>query len=412
MTDRLAVYAGARLVGMLTREDEGLSFAYGEAWLADPEAFAISLALPLGRELDPRKARAFFANLLPEAGVRALVCRRLGVSEGNDFGLLEAIGGECAGALTILPEGTAPADRPHDYELLEPKRLRELARSYEALPAVDGRDRVRLSLAGAQDKLPVLLDGGRFYLPVGNSPSTHILKFPNRYFKHLPANEVLVMKLARRVGLRVVDARWECVGPEGLCLVERYDRARDAEGNIVRYHQEDLCQALGVAPTLKYQSEGGPSFVACFDAVRAGTTEPLADAQALLRWLAYSVVVGNADAHAKNVSLLRDDGWRLAPFYDLVSTRAYERIDRRLAMAIGGESDPDRLRRHHFEAQAREVDVRPAWLIDSVLQMADAVLTELTPAVEEAAVLRSPAVERITPAVKKQARRLLRDLRR
>lgn len=409
MAARLAVHLGTRKVGIIRRTDDGLAFAYTDEWLADPDAFGISLSLPRVRELDPRRARSFFANLLPEANVRTLVCRRLGISEDNDFALLEAIGGECAGAFTIVPEGTDPVSAAGDYELLEPKKLAELARGYEALPAVDGHGRVRLSLAGAQDKLPVLEDGGRFYLPLGSSPSTHILKFPNRHFKQLPANEVLVTELARRVGLPVVVTRWERIGREGLCVVQRYDRVRDG-GQVRRLHQEDLCQALGVAPAKKYEQEGGPSFVTCVDVVREHSLEPLTDVQALLRWLAFLAVAGNADGHAKNLSLLHDDGWMLAPFYDLVCTRAYDRIDRRLAMRIGGESDPDRLRRPHFEACARELALKPGWLVNAVVTMAESILTELPAAVEASGVARSPAVERIVPLVRKQARRLLREL--
>ena len=409
MSATLAVHFGVRKVGTIRRTDDGLAFAYTEEWLTDPDAFGLSLSLPRVREVDPRRARFFFANLLPEANVRTLVCRRLGISEDNDFALLEAIGGECAGAFTIVPEGTDPVASSAEYELLEPKRLAELARGYEALPAVDGRGRVRLSLAGAQDKLPVLEDGGRFYLPLQSSPSTHILKFPNRNFKHLPANEVLVSELARRVGLPVVPTRWEKIGSEGLCVVQRYDRIREGT-TVTRLHQEDLCQALGVAPANKYEQEGGPSFIGCVDVVREHSHEPLTDVQALLRWLAFIIVAGNADGHAKNLSLLYDDGWRLAPFYDLVCTRAYDRIDRRLAMRVGGESDPDRLRRLQVEACARELALKPGWLVSTVVAVAESILEELPEAVSASGVAKSPAVERIVPLVRKQARRLIREL--
>ncbi|HVH46724.1 MAG TPA: HipA domain-containing protein, partial [Labilithrix sp.] len=190
--------------------------------------------------------------------------------------------------------------------------------------------------------------------------------------------------------------RWEKVGTEGLCVVERYDRVR-SDDRITRLHQEDLCQALGIASTSKYEQEGGPSFSGCVDVVRDHSFEPLTDTQALLRWLAFNVIAGNADGHAKNLSLLYDDGWRLAPFYDLVCTRSYDRIERRLAMSIGNESDPNRLRKLHFENCAREVGVRPAWLLDNVRTMADTIMTELPAAVATCGVARSPAVELITP---------------
>lgn len=410
---RLVVYLGEREVGALVRAEQaedGFSFAYTDAWLTDPDAFGISLSLPRVRDLDPRRARRFFANLLPEANVRALVCRRLGISDGNDFALLEAIGGECAGALTILPEGAPPSQGAAEYEPLPSETLLELSRGYEALPAVDGRGRVRLSLAGAQDKLPVLEKGGRFFLPLGSSPSSHIIKFPNRSFKHLPANETLLSELGRRVGLPVAKARWQPLGAEGLCVVERYDRIRAEDGTIRRLHQEDLCQALGVASISKYEQEGGPSFAGCVDVVREHSLEPLSDTRALFRWAAFNVIAGNADGHAKNLSLLHDDGWRLAPFYDLVCTRAYDRIDRRLAMKLGEETDPDRIRRPQITACAREVGLRPAWLVDAFRSVAEAILASLPDALEASETSRSPAAERIVPLVRKQAHRILRDL--
>jgi serine/threonine-protein kinase HipA len=409
LADWLTVYFETHRVGVLRRTDDGASFEYAAEWLTNPDGFAISLSLPRLPKIDPRSARAFFANLLPEASVRVALCRRLGISESNDFGLLEAIGGECAGALTILPEDTVPNDQDANYEPLSTEQLRDLAQAHEALPALDGRKNVRLSLAGAQDKLPVLEKDGRFYLPLGSSPSTHILKFPNRHFKHLPANEVLIAELARRIGLPTVRTRWAKIGREGLCVVERYDRIRDGQ-SIRRLQQEDLCQSLGVSPLAKYEQEGGPSFVRCVDVVRAHSYEPFADTEALLRWQIFNVIVGNADAHAKNLSLLWDDGWRLAPFYDLVCTRGYERLDRRLAMAIAKERNPDRLRRPHFEACARDVDVKPSWLVDVARNMAEQTISVLPDAIEAAGVSRSAAVERIVPVVRKQSRRLLREL--
>jgi serine/threonine-protein kinase HipA len=409
VSEWLSVFHGVRHVGVLRRQDDGLSFEYAKEWLDDAEAFSISISLPLVTKSDPRSSRNFFANLLPEASVRVALCRRLGISEGNDFALLEAIGGECAGALTILPDGASPDARSADYEPISTEQLAELAKAHAVLPTLDGREGVRLSLAGAQDKLPVLEQDGRYYLPLGSSPSTHILKFPNRLFKHLPANEVLMTELARRVGLPAVSARWVPIGREGLCAVTRYDRVHTQHG-VERLHQEDLCQALGVSPLAKYESEGGPSFVRCVDVVRAHSYEPFADTNALLRWQAFNVVVGNADAHAKNLSLLWDDGWRLAPFYDLVCTRSYDRIDRRLAMAVGGETDPDRVRRSELDACAREIEVKAGWFVEMVRATAEAVVNAFDEAAAASGTVSSPALTRIAPVVRKQARRLVREL--
>jgi serine/threonine-protein kinase HipA len=410
VSQRLDVYFEDRRVGAIDEASIGFSFAYASSWLDDTEAFPISVSLPLSSVAASASAQRFFSNLLPEANIRTLVCRRLGISEGNDFALLEAIGGECAGALTILPYGEHPIAATSDYELLTPKVLRALAENYEALPAVDGRKRIRLSLAGAQDKLPVFMDGPRFYLPRGNSPSTHILKFPNQNFKHLPANEVLIAEIAKRVGLHTANTRWHSNGPEGLCLVERYDRILQAGGQVRRLHQEDFCQALGLASTSKYEREDGPSFQKCLELVRAQSASPLRDAQSLVHWLAFNLVVGNADAHAKNLSLLYETDTRLAPFYDLVCTRAYDRIDRRMAMDIGDEADPDRVRTPQITACADNIDVKPNWLREVTQTMALNVTEVLKDAVEASGVASSPGTERILRLIRKQARRIAREL--
>lgn len=253
------------------------------------------------------------------------------------------------------------------------------------------------------------IDGDRILLPMGSAPSTHILKFPNRNYRHLPANEVVVMQLAHAVDLPVVRTEWLAVGDEGLCLVERYDRVRE-EDAIRRLHQEDFCQALGVAASAKYEDEGGPSFPDAVALVRDHSVVPLDDVDALVRWLAFDAIVGNADGHAKNLSLVRRDGLRLAPFYDLVCTRSYDALERRLAMSVGGERDPDRLRPTHLEACARALDVKPRLLFATFEAMAEAVLDRLGDAIAAARVGQSPAVRRMEPQIRKQARRWLREL--
>ena len=407
----LPVRLAGRLVGMLSAPAQGpLSFRYDEAWLAEPRAFPISLSLPLGPELvEGAAAHAFFANLLPEGRVRTLVCRRLGLSEENDAALLAAIGGECAGALTI---GEAPAEA--GYDELESRELADLARAGGALPTMAGRRGVRLSLAGAQDKLPVRIDGGRVLLPLGDAPSTHIIKFPNRDFAHLPANEAIVTALASRMGLPVceVDLLRTPAGP--VLLVRRYDRTVELDGRIRRLHQEDFCQAFGFPPARKYEGEGGPSFAACNQLVVAHSTLPVADTRALLRWAAFNAIVGNADGHAKNLAFLRHDGGdlRLAPFYDLLCTSVYRLIDRHLAMSIGGQNDPGQLQGSHWRALAEEIGVRPTYATDLVREMGDG----LPDAVRDVAAQfrerhgSSPALEMLGRALRKQARRMLQLL--
>ena len=317
-----------------------------------------SLSLPLQGTF--RKGVAdhfFFANLLPEGEAREAICMKLGISVVNDFELLRRIGGECAGALVILPEGEPPSHEGR-YRPLSHDEIDTAARS--AVPArrlMSGP--VRFSLAGRQDKWAVYQDAdGAFHAPEGAFASSHLIKFDSMRYKASSWNEAFVTYLARGLDMPVVPI----VPCDHYAVIERYDRLRDAQGNITRIHQEDFCQALGIASGRKYESDGGPSFGNCLDLVRRMSDDPATDSISLLRWQIANVLLGNADGHAKNLSLVyRDGGCRLAPFYDLVCTAVYEKagVDRRLAMAVGGEHDPGQIRRMNWERMATDSGMRP-----------------------------------------------------
>jgi serine/threonine-protein kinase HipA len=417
VAERLGVFFAVQRVGTLEREPDGpLAFEYAPGWLEDPGAFAVSVSLPrkAGRAVGGA-AHAFFANLLPEGQVREAVARRLGLSVSSDFALLRALGAECAGALSILPEPETPGTEQGSYEPLSERALAQMARSYSVLAEAAAHRGARLSLAGAQDKLPVHRDAaGRLSLPLDGAPSTHILKVPSRRFKHLPANEVLVTSLARALSLPTVEA--ELIRVEGvpIALVNRYDRAVVA-GRVVRLHQEDLCQALGRMPGAKYEQEGGPTFVDAFDLVRQTSAEPLADTRQLLRWLVFVVLAGNADAHAKNLSLLYARGAkaRLAPFYDLVCTRAYPALDPFLAMGVAGQRDPGAVGRADWMSLAAAVGVGPRLVLAEVEEIAVRIPAAFEKVAAEHASRHgtTPIIDRIRQVVGKQCRRSLRLVR-
>jgi serine/threonine-protein kinase HipA len=199
------------------------------------------------------------------------------------------------------------------------------------------RERPRLSLAGAQDKCPVMLRDGHYLLPRQESPSSHILKFELADYRHLPAYETFTTQLAKTIGLTVVDIRLQSIGETHYALIERYDRLLNDNGEIQRLHQEDFCQALGYGHERKYQEDGGPDFAQCYRLVQDVSSDPANDLLSLLRWQIFNVLAGNSDGHAKNLSLLylTNGEIRLTPFYDLVCTRAIERIDYHLAFAVG-----------------------------------------------------------------------------
>jgi serine/threonine-protein kinase HipA len=385
----LDVYLNDTLVGELRREGAELSFRYAPSYLSQPVPLPLSRHLPFDRDhpgqvFGDGATRAFFANLLPEGGMREQVARALGLSKGNVFGLLEAIGGDCAGAVSVVPGGEVP-QRQSSYQRLTPVDLAARLAELPAHPLLAGEENVRLSLAGAQNKLPVYFDGNDFQIPQGSAPSSHILKTAIPHLEDTVLNEAFCMHLAARVGLNVPEATVVRAGDARVYMVARYDRQRAESGSLVRLHQEDFCQALGIPPELKYEKEGGPGFSVCFELVREWSSEPLADAAALLRWTLFNFLIGNADAHGKNLSFLYAAGRvRLAPFYDLLSTAVYERrVDNKFAMKMGGQKDPRYLSGHHLEKFAAEIRVGLRVVKGQLRELSERVQAEVSPLAEE-----------------------------
>ena len=356
----LEVYLHDNHVGKLEQDDGGLlRFNYASEWIEDEKATPISRMLPLTAEpYEGNRARPFFAGILPEAAPRALIAEILGISERNDFAMLERIGGECAGAISLLPEGMPPPHEEDRRRNLDEQELESIVTRLPRRPLLAGEGGLRLSLAGAQDKLPVILDGETISLPLGSTPSTHIIKPEPERFPGLVANEILCMKLAAAVGLSVPDVTCRTVGHTPCIIVKRYDRTRSESGLMIRLHQEDFCQALGSPPERKYQQEGGPLVRDCVALLREWSTTPVLDIRAFVDCLIFNILIGNTDAHAKNYSILyRADERRLAPFYDLVCTKAWPDLSTRLAMNIGKGKDVNDVNPDHFKRMAEEADL-------------------------------------------------------
>jgi serine/threonine-protein kinase HipA len=306
---------------------------------------------------DDSATRAFFANLLPEGDIRRQVARQLGVSADNIFALLEGIGGDCAGAVSILRPDDIPGPSGH-YRPISQDALALELENLPTHPFLAGDEGVRLSLAGAQNKLPLYVENGEFFVPEGNRASSHILKIAIPQLENTVVNEAFCMNLAQRVGLPVPLAQVVEIGGQQVYMIERYDRKRVASGDIERLHQEDFCQALGVIPEMKYEQEGGPGFLACFKLVEEWSDEPILDTLSLLKWALFNFLIGNADSHAKNLSILYAAGTvRLAPFYDLLSTAVYERVSNKFAMKMGGQKDPRYLMENHLNRFAAEAGI-------------------------------------------------------
>lgn len=412
--DALNVWNGERLVGHLRRNSFGhISFRYDPDWLSGG-GFAVSQSLPLDAEefaAEQGVAHRFFANLLPEGSFRERIVRNLKISD-TDFNLLRAIGGECAGALSIFPTGHQPPTE-QSYRPIDNEKLGALVAQRGQPYFWSGEKRPRFSLAGAQNKFPILVREGKYLLPQGESPSSHILKFELAEYHNIPAYETFTTLLAKSVGLPVVNIQLRSINKTRYIIMERYDRLRSTDGKVVRTHQEDFCQALGYGHQKKYQEDGGSSFAECFQMLRDVSSDPATDLRHLLRWQIFNVLAGNSDGHAKNLSLLyKTNGEiRLAPFYDLICTRAIERIDPHLALSVGNEKNPGIIIRHHWEDMARECDIRPQYLLDLVDEIAARLLENLssTRALFEDRFGEYPALQRIEQIVTNQCKKTTRS---
>jgi len=362
--EELNVWTNGNNVGYLWRKDRNeMGCQYSAEWLENPVRFPVSKTLPLRAESyepgsENRVAHHYFANLLPEANSRMRICREKKISVDNDFELLRAIGGECAGALSIL--GDESQDVAPKYHLLSDENLTELLIKRNPSVVVEAGDNPpRLSLAGAQDKAPVKYDNGKFYIPLDNAISTHILKYRLRDINHVPAYETITMWTAAELKLDVSEIDYCTHEDESFTLSKRYDRLVTADG-LVRLHQEDFCQASGRSSSSKYEHEGGPTFAECLQLIKEHSTQPLKDIPRLIQWQVFNYLVGNSDAHAKNLSFLygQDNATRLSPFYDLIAIHAWPShvFNHELALSIGGEMNINNIKREHWEKLADECD--------------------------------------------------------
>ena len=373
----LDAYLHGNLAGHLTLRGSGrMVFQYAESWLDDPQAVPLSHSLPLRREPFPQGLCApFFGGVLPEGSSRATLARLIGISVENDFALLEAIGGECAGAVCLLPSGRHPDELGWDLRPLRPSEIGDLLAELPRRPLLAGTDGYRMSLAGAQHKIALAVDGDDYFLPVGAAPSTHILKPAMPEYEGVVFNEAFCLDLAAACGLTAPTcAAKESSGVDYL-LVERFDR-ESVNGETRRIHQEDFCQASGVRSEVKYQSEGGPGLPQCFALVRSVSTAPVIDIGRLLDAVLFNTVIGNHDAHAKNFAWLRHRNGRvrLAPLYDLVCTVAYPALTSRMAMRIGRARESDRVGRPDLQRLAKVCGLNPSLVLQRAGELTESII--------------------------------------
>ncbi len=331
----LDVWLYDTVVGHLTEPKRGqlrLDFTDDAETRFRPGSAILSTSMPVNTARRPNgiAVRAFFHGLLPEGTNRRTLEAELGVAAGDDFGLLTALGRDCAGAVVLLPAGSPAPTAVWDPTAVDQAWVDDAVAHIDERPlGVDTA--VRVSLAGAQQKLLLVRhpDGG-WARPTNGTPSTHILKPQDMRFPAYAAAEVFCLALARRQGLSDVDAWEEHFGSRPVAVVARYDRRSGPDGTVTRIHQEDAAQAraldLSARPAAKYETRGGPSLRAVADLLDTFGSQQ--DRLRLLALTTLNVVVGNADAHAKNLSLLHPDASTvtLAPAYDITPTTFYRGI--------------------------------------------------------------------------------------
>lgn len=416
MKHEALVLIGGRVAARIGQRADGVySLRYEDAWRDAADAFPLSLSLPLGpREHGDARVRAYLANLLPDSdAILNVWARRYHVSASNPLALLTHVGEECPGALQIVPperaEELANGDGSTDeVEWLTEADVAERLARVRVEPAA-GRepgDPGQFSLAGAQPKVALLFDGGRWGVPSGRTPTTHILKPPaQRTLDGLAENEHVCLRLAAALRLPAARSQVLRFGGQTAIVVERYDRARTG-GSLIRLHQEDFCQALGVAPQDKYEADGGPCAADIINLVQQRSVDPDADAAAMVGALALNWAIGGTDAHAKNYSHLMQPGGliRLAPLYDIISLLPYaeSRGPRvKLAMKIGGEYRMRFIGGRNWERLAAATGIDPdemMSLVREVVELVPEVLSDVR-AAEEKRGVASPVLARMQDEV-------------
>ena len=381
MFERLLVLYDQRLVGFLDRESDRISFTYTPE-VVDAQEGRIVLSASLrvrSRPFTQVEVMPFFSGLLPEGDVRQRLATEFRLDYDDFFGLLRQIGRDCAGALSIVPDSTdLQAAAAEGVEWLSDAGLEALVASMATHPlGVDPGMDIRISLAGAQSKTVLVIEGQRIGRPRGTTPSTHILKpAPREQFPDLVANESLCMTLARAAGLNVCDIEVLKVGEALALLVRRYDRG-DQSGRVTRVHQEDFCQALRIPPNRKYQADGGPDLRRMTELLSRVSADVASDLDEFVDRVAFNYLIGNADGHAKNSALVYAPEPRLAPGYDLVSTAVYPEVPRELATSIGGEYRPDQVTTDHWRREFSRLGLNVQRYSHRLAQLAARVVSAL-----------------------------------
>jgi len=371
---KLDIYRDNQLVGQLIDGNQ-LQFIYSDRWINEKNTAIIPTLSTSKKEHIGETVDSFFENLLPEAGIRDLLKLKYQVS--STFGLLYLLGGDTASDLTIIAEGQQPT-KP-EYQRIEWSDVFASFKNQQGVIATAREKKnIRISLAGAQRKMGIVIRNELLFLPLGNSPSTYIIKPDIERVEGVWAsatNEAFVMKLAQTLDLGVAKTFFQPLAK--ACVIERYDRIQEDQ-MIRKIHQLDLCQLDGKTSNIKYESEGGPSLKRCYEMLKEYGV-PAKDLKRFIEWIFFNLYVGNYDSHAKNLSIYfpEQEGARLTPFYDLLCTDIYPGLSRSFAFAIGGENRPSHLELMHLKLMAQELLVKENFVLEIGQKISNQILVNI-----------------------------------
>lgn len=425
MTDELIALLDGRTIGHVRRNKRTgkLSLTYEENWREAEDAYPLSLSMPLSSAEHGNAAiETFLWGLLPDnEHVIDRWAKKFQVSARNVFALLSNVGEDCAGAVQFVPQERVEAVLSGAEDKIEwlddagiALRLRRLREDHAAwrLPSDSGQ----FSLAGAQPKTALLLEKGKWGIPSGRLPTTHILKPPTGQFDGHAENEHICMSIAGALGMPTASSKVLHFEDEVAISVQRYDRFQSGN-RMIRVHQEDICQALGILPVDKYQKDGGPGVINIVELLRENSSESREDVQTFVDAIAFNWLIAGTDAHAKNYSLLISGcaRVRLAPLYDVASLLPYKEFDphkTKLAMRIGGEYLLENIVGRHWERLARELRLDFGMLHDRLLTMAKRLPDEANAAHGQAKKdgLDNPIIDHLVEALTNRAAYCVRIL--
>lgn len=362
MSNSLNVFLNDKHIGILEKDGSGgVNFQY-----SNDANRILSLSLPIQKEpFENKQCRGFFNGLLPESEhTRIAIGKKYGINPKNDFSILQAIGYDCAGAVSFfdsydeqIPSKYLQETYEFDYTPLSENALEKFINELPQKPLATGIENMRLSLAGAQDKTSVIVVDGQIGIPKNNVPTSHILKPAINGFNETIENEFICIKSAEKLGIKVPAIKIGYANKTKYFLIQRYDR-EIINNKIKRIHQEDFCQASNIPSAYKYQAEGGVDFIRCFKILRA-TSQPAVAINQFIQLMIFNYLIGNNDAHGKNFSILHYDNGEIkfAPAYDILCSQVYPELSNKMAMKIGGHYKHDEILLRHFEKLANENDI-------------------------------------------------------